>query len=229
MARIKYTALVESIRGSIGGTTFQKNAYGYTVKSKPNMLNPNTSRQNASKQLFSVAAQKWRNLTDPQRAAWDAYANAFPIPSRKNPDAYLSGFAAFVRWHGISQYFGNPTLSNPSGAQGTVTNFTPFVGTDGSILNMQPDVVYTNGPWNIFVFCTRPIQPTQTFIKSWLRFVFATNQAGSVDFNFQSGYLSRFGFLPAAGQIIGVQLAYVNTTNGQVYYFPAEQVIVAAL
>jgi hypothetical protein len=222
MARIKYTALVESIRGSIGGTTFQANAYGFTIKAKPNMLNPNTQRQNNAKAIFSTVAQRWRNLSNANRAAWDAYANAFPIPSRKNPDSYLSGYAAFVRWHGLMATGTGFTLDNPSGPQGTVFSGLPTVSLSAGDLRVIPDIAFTEGPWYTFAFMTRPLSPTQTFIKSWLRFVAAVDESLAPDFSVTLGYERAFGFLPADGDLVGIQLAYINTTNGQVLWYPAD-------
>src|SRR5690606_31037464 len=114
MARIKYTALVESIRGSIQGTTFQRNAYGYTVKGKPNMVNPNTNLQSASKRNMSGIAQAWSSLSDSDRNAWDTWAATNPVPSRLNPDANLTGFAQFTRWHNIRWLYAyGDVLANP--------------------------------------------------------------------------------------------------------------------
>jgi hypothetical protein len=226
MARIKYTALVESIKGSIQGTTFQANAYGYTIKGKPNMLNPNTQFQNVSKSRFSRATQEWKNLTSGNRAAWDAYANNFPIPSRKNPDAYLSGFAAFTRWQALSNLFSGSILADPSGDQGTIDASTPQIELITNQLYILPDVSSTEGPWVLHLFMTRPLSPTQTFLKSWLRHVITLPDSQWVDEEITAQYIQRFGNLPAEGDLVGCQQVYQNTTNGQVYYNQSEIVTV---
>lgn len=226
MARIKYSALVESITGSIQGTTFQRNAYGFTVKGKPNMVNPNTSRQNGRKRTFSAATQAWRDLSDANRSAWEAYANAFPIPSRKNPDAYLSGLAAFTRWTAVQYQINSSPLANPSGAQGTaVVDQIELILSGGALFAGIPTIV-TNGPWNMFLYLSRPLSPTQGFIKSWQRFILGKDQATWSDENITSRYVAIFGALPALGALIGAQVVFLNTTNGQVLFGAPEVVTV---
>ena len=97
MARIIYSGLVTSIRGSIGGTTFQNNAYGFTVKNKANMVKPNTVSQNLSKLVFSLAVKAWGTLTVANRANWDSWAATYPQFAKNNPSSVLSGFAVFVK------------------------------------------------------------------------------------------------------------------------------------
>jgi hypothetical protein len=218
MARIKYSALVENITGSIQGTTFQRNAYGYTVKGKPNMVNPNTTRQNARKRTFSAATQAWRDLSDSDRSAWEAYANAFPIPSRKNPDAYLSGLAAFTRWAGVQYQLNTSPLNNPSGPQGTATIDEVTLVLSGGSLFANILSTTTEGPWNAFLYLSRPLSASQGFIKSWQRFVRAGPEASWGDEDITAIYTSIFGFVPPLGSLIGAQAVLLNTTNGQVLF-----------
>jgi hypothetical protein len=229
-ARIIYTALVDNIRGSIGGTTFQRNAYGYTIKGKPAMVNPNTQRQRRRKTTFAIAAQRWRTLTDPDRAAWEAYAETFPIPSRLNPDAYLNGFAAFTRWHGIA-IISNPfaQLDDPAGAQGTITPDGLELKTDGAALQYLDASIETEGPWNVQLYLSRPLAPTQRFVKSWTRFIDDTPVTPGIDIAITTAYLATFGKLPAVGDLIGARQVFYNTTNGQVFFAPAQIITVTAL
>lgn len=218
MARIIYTALVDHIAGSIQGTTFQRNAYGYTIKGKPNMVKPNTSRQNRRKRSFSGASQAWRTLSDSDRSAWDAYANAFPIPSRKNPSAYLSGVAAFIRWHGVQWQDDSVVLNNPSGAQGTTTVVSQELVIFTGDLYVLLDIVDTEGPWQAFVYLSRPLQPTQAFLKSWQRYIITLDSSTWPETNITTRYTSIFGSIPAIGDLIGFQTVMLNTTNGQVMF-----------
>jgi hypothetical protein len=218
MARIIYSALVESISGSIKGTTFQRNAYGFTVKGKPNMVNPNTPRQNRRKRTFSNAAQAWRDLSSGNRSAWDAYANAFPIPSRKNPSAYLSGLAAFTRWHGVMFQRNSTVLANPAGAQGTAAVDQVDLIRSGANFFVSVANDITNGPWFVFVYLSRPLQPTQAFVKSWQRYITSFDSESASDVNITSLYTTIFGVLPVVGDLLGVQIVFLNTTNGQVLF-----------
>lgn len=182
------------------------------------MVNPNTIRQNERKTQFSQAIQAWRNITDANRSAWDAYANAFPIPSRKNPSAYLSGFNAFCRWHALMFTSTTAVLADPAGTQGTVANFAPQLAIVTGDLHFLADVVLTEGPWLLFVQLSRPLKNTQTFLKGWTRFVVALNEVAMPDSDISLQYERIFGALPIVGDFIGVRLAYLNTTNGQIFF-----------
>lgn len=218
MARIIYSGLVDSIRGSIQGTTFQRNAYGYTIKGKPNMVNPNTSRQNARKKTFSGATQAWRTLSDADRSAWNAYANAFPIPSRKNPSAYLSGLAAFTRWHAVWFQRFSTVLNDPAGAQGTaVLDQVELILSAGDLFVSAPNDI-TEGPWQVFIYLSRPLSPTQAFVKSWQRYVVSFDSESASDVLITSAYTTIFGSLPVVGSLVGVQVVFLNTTNAQVLF-----------
>lgn len=221
-ARIKYTALVDNIRGSIQGTTFQRNAYGYTIKGKPNMVNPNTQRQRQRKAQFSKATQLWKTLSDGERAAWDTYAATFPIPTRSNPDSYLNGFNAFARWHGVAQLV-SPTalLPDPAGDQGTVLAGTSEIRIDAGVLSYFIDSTTTEGPWDVCLFISRPLSPTQRYVKSWTRFIRSGSEALFADVDITAPYLQVYGALPVEGDLVGIRLTFINTTNGQVFFLPA--------
>ena len=74
MARIIYSALVTAIRGSVGGTTFQQNQYGSTIKNKPKMIRPRSNQQEKRKIYMTAATQAWGNLTVNRRNAYNTYA-----------------------------------------------------------------------------------------------------------------------------------------------------------
>jgi len=218
MARIIYGALVTSIRGSIQGTTFQRNAYGYTVKGKPNMVRPNSFDQNDAKARFSASNQAWRTLTDTDRSAWNTYANTYPIPSRLNPDAYLSGLAAFVRYHGVKSQYDPTILADPAGAQGVavINSLDLYISMGGLFIDV--DATLTEGPWVALVYISRPLKPTQSFRRSVIRFLTAAAGAILPTIPLTIQYNAKFGSLPATGDYVGVQVVLINDSNGQVLF-----------
>lgn len=222
MARIIYTGLVESIRGSIKGTTFQRNAYGYTAKAKPAMVNPNSTRQQVRKLRFSGAVQAWAELSEGQRSAWNTYANTYPIATRLNPDAYLNGFNAFSRWHVTRWVYDyGSLLTNPSGDQGILGSYQIELVRDGANLFIVSDLLPTNGPWVLISYLSRPLSATQRFVKSWSRFVGSIPANGTIDDNITSAYNALFGVTPDVGAYIGTRFVVQNTTNGQVFFLPS--------
>ena len=227
MARIKYSALVTEIAGTIGGTTFQRNAYGYSIKAKPNMVNPNSSTQALRKQFFGTAVQKWAELTPTERSAWETYASTFPIPSRLNAASNLNGYNAFIRWHGINSLSSlTNTLANPSGAQGVVGLFDFLLYRTGADLTLEVACNPTAGPWRAFVFLSRPVSATKRYAKGWTRFIYQQVASGGFDLPITSLYTAKFGVLPVTGDSIAGRIVFLNTTNGQINFVAPSIVLV---
>lgn len=103
MARVIYGAIVTSIHGKVGGTVFQKNAYGHTVKNTPTMVRPNTALQQVSKGNIAVVSQIWRSLSSADKQTWISFAALFPQYSRHNPSSALSGYAVFMMRNLVAQ------------------------------------------------------------------------------------------------------------------------------
>lgn len=222
MARILYSALVTSINGSIAGTTFQRNAYGHTVKKKPNIVNPNTLRQSPARANLQYLSQVWQSLTTVQRNAWDAYATANPVASRLNPNAYLSGHAQWLRVN-LLRLQTNLGLLNtivssaqtvllPNGIDVSWTNPNLFLEDDATdSLNILTGVYSVSAV----------VKASQLYDKSRTRFVFYGNLNGALVGNITAKYQQTFGNIAVTGQQVFVRAAYLNRNNGQVIYTPS--------
>lgn len=227
MARIIYSALVTSINGSVGGTTFQRNAYGHTIKKKPNIVNPNRPRQQARKANLQFLAQHWQNLTTVQRDAWASYAIAHPVPSRLNPSSNLSGHAIWLRTNLLRLTMGQTLLD-------TITNVnsdgllggTIEVQRIGGTLIYFDDSDSTLNNMDVLCYVSAPVKATQQYDRSLTRFMdfFSLSSVDQVDIT--SVYLAQFGALPTVGQFIFLRRIYLNRTNGQIIEYPATNFVI---
>lgn len=228
MARIIFSGLVTEIRGSAGGTTFQRNAYGYTLKNKPSQVVPNRSSQRSWKSRFARCLQAWRNLTEVNRAAWNAYAEVNEIPSRHNPESYLNGFNAFVRHKLYNDYISTTPLANPSASIESPNYSSVVVTRSGGDLNVQVNSSSSGGTWNVALKMTRKLGSAQNVLKGWLKFIAADSEATwNATVDVADAYNAIFGALPESGDRLGVQPIFVNAGNGQVLEVPNEIVVVA--
>jgi hypothetical protein len=227
MARIKYTGLIESINGSVDGTTFQRNAYGHTIKKKPNMVNPNRSKQQLNKGNLQYCAQQWAALTDPQRAAWVAYATAYPVPSRLNPAAYLSGHAVWLRTsllRLLATYNVATDIIDPT--QAALTPSFEGVTRSGAELNFVDTSGAPGGDYIVMFFASFPVKVTQLYDRSRTRYL-GFLIMGMVDtIDLAAPYSSQFGILPETGDYIFTKVVYLNMNNGQVYTAPPVNTLV---
>lgn len=216
MARIKYSALVENIRGSIGGTTFQRNAYGYTVKSKPAIVNPQTPRQRERKSAMQAAQSRWQNIGDGNRATWDTYATNYPVPSRLNPDAYLGGQQLFIRHFMLGSMI--PVVAETTdGGPLTITNPTFRVVRNGLDLYVEGDADAQTEAMYVLAFLAPRLSVTQNIVKSKLRYCGnGTSSTSAYEIDIAANYLAIFGTLPVVGDFVGLQIVFFGDDNATV-------------
>jgi hypothetical protein len=84
MAHYKPSALFEQFRGKIGNSVFTANRAGNNLRNYVVPSNPQTANQVRIRDLFSIIASNWFNLSASERANWSAFANAGYIPLNKS-------------------------------------------------------------------------------------------------------------------------------------------------
>lgn len=215
MARIKYTALIEDIRGSIGGTTFQANAYGYTIKRKPNMIRPNTQYQQIQQIYLSQAVKAWNELTDAQRIDWNTWASTYPQYAKHNLSSELSGFAVFTKLHVLRFMSGFNVLANPTYTSYALDTLSYTLVLSGGVLTLNVFSTTESEFWYLNVSASRPFQPSKNFVGTAPRYFFSANNVTN-PFGITAAYLSRFGSLPAVGDRIAISIRAFGESNGQV-------------
>ena len=217
MARIKYSALVDQINGSIGGTTFQNNRYGYTIKRKPSGTKTGTPSQKNRRFALYQVQQAWIALSDVQRAAWNTYASTFPTPTRLNPTSFLNGVNLYERYNLLRITAGETQLSNPSGAQETLSFGGLNLERSGSTLFLTSAVSLSGSNWFAMFFLSRPLRSTTQDSKSKTRFTYVDFTSGDTEEFIEAEYEALFGVLPAIGEFVQIRRVYLNSTNGQIY------------
>ena len=203
MARIIYGALVDSIRGSIGGTTFQRNAYGFTCKRKPNMVRPWTADQRIMQAAFSRAVKAWKEAESSTRINWETWAGVNPQYAKHNPSSVLTGFACFVKWH-VQWFIGGMTTidTNPMLTIPTVSPVTVKLILATGVFTL--DLTTAGGEsWNLNYSLSRPLGSAQHFIGTKTRFIKRmTDITGTFDIT--NLYTAKYGSLPKVGDRIAV-------------------------
>lgn len=237
MARIIYTALVESIRGSIAGTTFQRNAYGYTIKAKPNMVRPNRQSQQQAKISVLTVSTYWRSMSSTDRAAWATWAELFPLPSRLNPSSNLSGFDYFLKYHLLRRQTGNiEFVEDPGVTAYTFELDNDVIESNGStILNYLLEFESDSDDWALVLQLTPTIPPSRNVARFTPRFIQGsfvdpgTPPALAFDIDITTNYLALYPTLLQAGDQVGVRIILLGKTNGQIVVVPTRLLTVVAL
>lgn len=110
------------MRGRLGANVFAHNKGGDYVRLGTTPTNPQTSRQQTTRQVLGAYSAFWTsNLTQANRDAWDAYAAANPVKNSLGQDILISGLAWYVKCcarlsdAGLSTPAEPPTEAAPSG------------------------------------------------------------------------------------------------------------------
>lgn len=114
MALIKLGIALAEIRGSVGGTTFARNRAGAYARNRTKPVNPSSARQTTIRTYLSQLQQEWQDtLTGPERAAWNAVAQANPFKNKLGEASAISGFNLYLRVNGTLLLGAQPILSVP--------------------------------------------------------------------------------------------------------------------
>lgn len=210
MARIIYSGLVESIRGSIGGTTFQANAYGYTVKRKPNMIRPASAAQNSRKAILSKVTREWRELTQSKRDEYNSWASTYPQYAKHNPESQLSGYAVFVKYNAIRVLSGGSIYTGvlyPPSAGDTIDY---LISRNGAALELGISSLNEDSLWTILFFISRVLGASQNFIGTVPRY-FTSHVNDTDTVTITTLYTDKYGSLPGVGDYVALDaLLYDN-------------------
>lgn len=225
MARVTYGALVTQLRGSIGGTVFQGNAYGHTAKNTPNMTKPNTSAQNVIKRAVVRCTQRWASLSAAFRSNWVAYAAAYPQYAKFNPISQLSGYAVFVKRNMIAEITGVLSLDNPSLIATVNSTMAPTLVLVGGDLVLSFNAVPTPSGISGFIFASPPTPSNKPIRNNQLRFLLAVTYA-TADISLLASYVNLYGRLPIAGEKVLLVFQNAGNSTGAVFAKQPYEVIV---
>lgn len=89
--------LIETGSGSIGGITASRNKGGSYLKTRAVPINPNTTRQQATRAALAAFASNWTALLSAaQRDQWNVYAATHTIKDALGQDIYINGIAWYI-------------------------------------------------------------------------------------------------------------------------------------
>lgn len=165
--------------GSIGSTTASRNRFGPYLRTKAIPVNPNTTRQQTVRALFTTAVQRWTDtLTQPQRDGWTNWADNTTILGKDGSPINITGQNAYVRFTVIRRQIGGAFVDDAPLAFNNGNPVTDFIAIDGLTslelqinlagLAMNNSVVVTGGASadaDIAIFLGPPINLSRAFFK----------------------------------------------------------------
>lgn len=96
---VKYGAGIIQASGSIAGMTFARNRFGNYVRPRTKPVNPRSDRQSEARVRIQMLAEYWHSaaMSDAERGAWEAYADAVAMKNRLGETINLTGYNHFIR------------------------------------------------------------------------------------------------------------------------------------
>jgi hypothetical protein len=201
MARIKYSALIGSLSGSIGGSTFQTGLYGNVLRSRPRNTRQRTADQMLRNSSIVNLQNQWKALTPAQRKQWEQFIAYSSQSINRDRNVLITGQALFLKYNYHRLMYNLAALSVPEYRNAPqwaqITNFS----TNGTYLraNFNLNTITLNERVTIYV--SFPHAPNLVFNKTRCRLI-VPNQNSGTYYQLQNYYLSKYGKLPDVGQTI---------------------------
>lgn len=223
MALIKMGALSQDVRGSLNGTVFSRNRGGAYVRTKVSPVQPITTHNGLSRQIFGSLSQRWSNhLTDAQRAAWEAFSAVHTFVNIFGDAITLGGIAFYQAANKrVLQVGGDPIDDAPAGwnvaDMGTcvvVFDVTGIAITTLTITVGRP-LLYNEG---LYVFGTPPIVGSRKVQKNDLRLI-NTPTTGLFSNGFAMGPAMQLRFNPITWALAdrwAFRVAILNEATGAI-------------
>lgn len=171
MARVLYSAEINELKGSVGGTTFQRNKSGTISKLKPSLVYNPTVNQVSSRQFFNALVGAWSALSFANKTLWNAFAASYQKYNYWGVQKNLSGFNWFLSINSnrllcsLSQLDQPPTYETPLSAPSLKT----FALSNDLSFNF--DNFPEKDDYYLFVFATPPIRGLNVQSRRSLRLI----------------------------------------------------------
>jgi len=217
MATIKLGVGISDIRGSIGGTTFSRNAGGAYARQRVKAVNPNSARQNTVRARTSYLTKAWgETLDDDERADWRAYAAGTSWTNRLGDTITINGLAAFVRLNTLRMMAGLAISTAAPLAMGHAGNptFTFTATVDDQMLNFtEPSAPFVNNVDDHTVIFFQPLPVGVGRLAGSQGFRYRFTLAGSVGSPPAYPYAAASGYTFGDEQNITVRGVYIDPSN----------------
>ena len=100
MPRVKFSTLVSAMAGKSNGSVFANNRGGAFFRNNKSGSKLSTQKQQAGQAKFRSVARQWANLSDEQRASWNAAVSSFPTTNIFGDARTPSGYELFCKING---------------------------------------------------------------------------------------------------------------------------------
>lgn len=217
MAQVKLSGLVTSIKGSIGGTTFQSSGAGLTARNKPLPLKSKSNAQTTVRVLQAQLNTAWGDLTDAQRQTWASFSeftNGSGKTHKRNNSAN-TGKMQFITVNFWLLQYGKSIITTPSFALplNPVIPCPPLYNESDNLMNYDGTLDTSSQ-----ILVTRVSLPQSLSTKTantGFRTLVYTQVNGSSQ-NWAAAYLATFGVSLVLGKKYWIEYRVVDFLTGAI-------------
>lgn len=112
MANIRTSALVEDVRGSVGGVTFTRSGAGATVRGRVKGVVNRSTKVTQQRSKLAQAASAWRGLTQAQRDGFNQVARSFNAQNKLGDKYIKTGEQLYIEMVSLRGIFGLAPLAS---------------------------------------------------------------------------------------------------------------------
>lgn len=183
MARVTYGSLITELKGSIGGSTFQQNASGSIVRSRPfTPVNP-SALQSAQQLVLIKLVALWGSVSIANKALWAALAVSHDRVNDWGNSVHLSGYQWFLSYNLICASQGIAFQLNPQAfvVADPPSQFTLSADVDGLYIDWAAPESFP-GTFS-GIFATVPLRQTSIKLRksTFLINLWATGNTSQID------------------------------------------------
>jgi hypothetical protein len=192
MARVIYSNLVDSIKGSVGGLTYHANTSGNIVRLKPSNKSTVKALTTPKKIAFSDLAFQWNVLSIAQKNTWSAFAAAHTFYNKYGEEKGRNGYNAFMSTNanritlGLAILTSAPAYTSP----GTPFPYTFNVHVSGITVIFSAGIPAAN--YWYFFYLSPPNRLNFSKQRTQLRFIQVHNNGAGLNVNLTATYEAAF-------------------------------------
>lgn len=226
MAVVQYSAIVNQMRGKLGGSVFNKSKNANTVQRKQQQPIGARGFQSEVRNFFSKFQRTWKELTMVQRTNWQVTANNNHTRDRFGNLTTLSGYNQFVKASMLAEYANAPLPTSPftGAAPGALMTFDSAVGISfyqlgsgsvGVTGTINADVNPFGNPFYLIIDVSIPVSAGVMSYHGRYTHVVGAVTTSFDDYSFDQDLGAKYP-MPISGQKVFFRLRIVHVTSGVV-------------
>lgn len=220
MALIRFSNLVNDIRGASGGNVFARNRSGAYVRNRTTPLNPQSTGQMIARAAFGSLSQAWRTLSEAQRLAWADAAPEYPYLNKLGESRTYSGEQLYMKLNRNLQAAGQSLLDEPLSPAGVdaINSLTMDVDVNMLAVNLNGTLTSDDADSTIVIQASAPVSAGKSTIpRSGFKNIATATEAEIVaEADYGTEYAAVFGsFAGQEGAKVFFRIYCVNNATGQ--------------